>query len=238
MIVTGDGKFPTTHWTLIARLKDADDKVACRAVDELCAQYHYPLYCYIRWRGLNHHDAQDALHDFMAKLLRLESLKTADMEKGRLRTFLATALQRFLINLHRAGHRRRQEVSMDAADEGRFLQEQFASELTPEKVLERSWATTLLQHALDDLEEAEVDAGKGEQFKVLRPFLSPDGEGPGYEKVAIELGRNEGTIRQMVKRLREKFRIHLRRRVAETLARPTSDEIDHEMKALRAALMD
>ena len=233
-----DWQFPTTHWTLIARLKGDDAVESQKALDELCAQYHYPLYCYIRWRGLNHHDAQDALHDFLSKLLRLDSLKTADMEKGRLRTFLATALQRFLINLHRAGHHRRQEVSMDAADEGRFLQEQFASELTPEKVLERSWATTLLQHALNDLEEAEADSGKGAQFKVLQPFLSPDGEGPGYERAAIELGQNEGTIRQMVKRLREKFRTHLRRRVAETLACATGDEIDLEMKALRAALMD
>ena len=66
-----DGSFPATHWTLIARLRNPDETVARIALDELCAQYHYPLYCYIRHRGLAHHDAQDALQDFFAKLLRL-----------------------------------------------------------------------------------------------------------------------------------------------------------------------
>jgi hypothetical protein len=40
-----DGKFPTTQWTLIARIKSPDEGVARGALDELCAQYHYPLYC-------------------------------------------------------------------------------------------------------------------------------------------------------------------------------------------------
>ena len=55
----GDGHFPETRWSLIARLKSADEATARRALDELCAQYHYPLYCYLRRRGCGHHDAED-----------------------------------------------------------------------------------------------------------------------------------------------------------------------------------
>ena len=41
----GHGHFPATHWTLIHRLRSGDAVVARRALDDLCTQYHYPLYC-------------------------------------------------------------------------------------------------------------------------------------------------------------------------------------------------
>ena len=227
--------FPTTHWTLIARLKSADSQESQKALDELCGQYHYPLYCYIRWRGLSHHDAQDALHDFLAKLLRLDSLKTADEEKGKLRTFLATALQRFLINRHRSLRGDVATVSLED-DEKRFERETFSDGMSPEKAMERTWASTVLQGALSDTEEAEVTAGRGVQFKALEPFLSLGGQITDYATLAQTLGLSEAAARQAVKRLRDKFRIHLRRRVAETLSSPTRDEIDDELRALRGMM--
>ena len=70
----GNGCFPATQWTLIHRLRSSDAKVARRALDDLCAQYYYPLYCYIRRRGFDQHDAEDALQDFFSKLLRLDRI--------------------------------------------------------------------------------------------------------------------------------------------------------------------
>ncbi len=116
----GDGRFPTTHWTLIARLKDEDRLVSHEALEELCTQYHYPLYCFIRCRGLSHHDAQDVLHDFLAKLLRLDALKRADLEKGRLRTFLASRVAALSCNRHRDSRHEKMHLSMDADIEERF----------------------------------------------------------------------------------------------------------------------
>lgn len=231
-----ESKFPTTHWTLIARLKSDDSQESQMALDELCAQYHYPLYCYIRWRGLNHHDAQDALHDFLAKLVRLDSLKTADMEKGRLRTFLATALQRFLINRHRDQRTDMGTVSLHGDSEERFAQENFADGLTPERALERAWALNLLQSAFQDTAAAETAAGRGAQFTALQPFLSLDGQSMNYAELQQTLGLSEVAARQAVKRLRDKFRVHLRRRVAETLSRPTQEEIDDELRVLRGMM--
>lgn len=231
-----EGRFPTTHWTLIARLKSDDAEESEKALDELCAQYHYPLYCYIRWRGLNHHDAQDALHDFLSKLLRLESLKTADIEKGKLRSFLATALQRFLMNRHRDNRRRATEVTLDEDVVERFERERFSDETTPEKALDRTWAATVLKCAFKDTEDAEIQAGRGARFEALAPFLSPENTGGHYAALAQKMGHTEAMVRQAVKRLREKFRTHLRKRVAETLSQPTPKAIDEELKALRSLL--
>ena len=233
----GDGSFPTTHWTLISRLKSDDENGSHRALDEICTQYQFPLYCYIRRRGLAHHDAQDALHDFLVKLLRLESLKSADATKGRLRTFLATALQRFLINWQRDAHHRRQEISIEATDEARYQRENFSDAITPEMALDRIWAATLLQATLNELTEAESKAGRRAQFTALEPFLSPAGEAADYGLAAGTLGQTEGTIRQWVKRLRGKFRKHLRKHIAETLSNPSEWQIDEEMKSLRKAMM-
>jgi RNA polymerase sigma-70 factor (ECF subfamily) len=229
-------QFPTTHWTLIARLKSDDAELSSKALDELCAQYHYPLYCYIRWRGLNHHDAQDALHDFLAKLVRLDALKTVNMEKGRLRSFLATALQRFLISRHHVQSVGPQSVSLDKSIEERFEQEGFTDLMTPEKVLERTWALTVLQVALQDTANAEAEAGRGEHFSIVKPFLSLEGPSVSYTLLAQTLGVSEVGARQAVKRLRDRFRQHLRKRVAETLDHPTQEEIDDELRALRGMM--
>ncbi len=107
MTPSDEGRFPTTSWTLIARLKNPDAEIAHRALDELFGQYHFPLYCAIRRSGLAHH----ALHDFLAKLLRLDAFAGADAEKGRLRAYLSTALQRFLHNWHRDQAHRAHEVA-------------------------------------------------------------------------------------------------------------------------------
>ncbi len=39
-ISPGKDRFPTTHWTLVARIKSTDAEVARGALDEICAQYH------------------------------------------------------------------------------------------------------------------------------------------------------------------------------------------------------
>ncbi len=126
-----DGCFPITSWTLISRLRSDDEATARRALEELCAQYRYPLYCAIRHRGLAHHDAEDALHDFLAKLLRLKVFEAADAQKGR----LGTALGRFLVNWHRDHTRRADDVSLDAppgsADKARYRERRLCRARNP-----------------------------------------------------------------------------------------------------------
>ena len=73
MVAETDGQFPQTSWTLVRKLHDPDEQLSEQALEEICKQYQYPLYCYIRRRGLAHHDAQDALQDFFRKLIRLRT---------------------------------------------------------------------------------------------------------------------------------------------------------------------
>jgi RNA polymerase sigma-70 factor (ECF subfamily) len=235
----GDGHFPTTHWTLIARLKSDDEATTRRALDELCAQYHYPLYCYIRRRGLEHHDAQDALHDFLAKLLRHESFHDVDAEKGRLRAFLAAALGRFLLNWKRDRRHRANEVSLDSEagipqSEGRYLKERFSDQDTPDRVFERKWASELMRHVLRRLETDYAERGKAALFKVLKPALLRGGSLRGEDAgtLAAGLEMKEGTLRVAYSRLLRDYGGILEAEVRQTVADP--GQVTEELRYLRS----
>ena len=233
-----DGRFPTTHWTLIRRLKSDDADIARRALDDLCGQYHYPLYCYIRRRGLAHHDAQDALHDFLSKLLRLGSFAKADQQKGHLRAFLSTALNRFLINWHEGHARQRQELSTDAeqftaVDEDRYLREKFDAQDTPDRVFERKWAQELMRRVFQQLGEDYAARGKSALFQALQPVIlrggSLRGEDPGALAASLEM--QETALRMALSRLLRHYRTALEKEVRQTV--DGEDEVAGELAYLR-----
>ena len=219
-----DAHFPDTQWTLISRLRSQDAAISGRALDELCTQYHYPLYCYIRRRGLPHHDAQDVLHDFLAKLIRLESFQTAREDKGRLRGFLSTALSRFLSTWHTSHNKRAREVSLDeeldlSAAEKRFQRERLSDDETPERLFERKWAHELIRHVLRRMKREHIARGKEALFEALKPVLLEGGSlrGHDHEAIAATLDMTPGSLRVALSRLLDSFRDLLREEVAQTV---------------------
>ena len=229
-----NGQFPTTKWTLISRVRSGDALVARLALDEICALYHYPLYCYIRRRGLEHHDAQDALHEFLAKLLRLDSIKGICIEQGRLRAFLSTALQRFLFTWFRDHEKQRREFSMDAEAElaeaeGRFQRERLTDQDTPELIFERKWAHELLRHVQRKLKDRYADKGKAALFEALRPALVAGGtlRGEDTPMIATSLGMTPGALRVAMSRLLDEYREVLRGEVLQTVE--NADDVEDEI---------
>jgi RNA polymerase sigma-70 factor (ECF subfamily) len=218
---------PTTNWTLIACLHSGDPQQVRRALEDLCAQYHYPLYCYIRRRGLDHHDAQDALHDFLAKLLRNDTFGAADPEKGRLRTFLLHALKLFLINWRRDQRHREHELSLDAEaaladDEARYRSEGFTDDDAPDRVFERQWAREMLARTMQTLREQYGAKEKAALFEALNPVLIAGGSlvGQDTDAIAASLGMRPGTLRTALLRLLGDFRAALKAAIAQTIDNP------------------
>jgi RNA polymerase sigma-70 factor (ECF subfamily) len=236
----GDGVFPTTHWTLVARLKSADEETVRRALDDLCAQYRFPLYCAIRHRGLSHHDAEDALHDFLAKFLRLDAFAEAAAEKGRLRSFLSTALQRFLVNRHRDSAGRAREISLEAMsalndDETRYQAERFPDHETPERLFDRQWARELLTRVLARLASDYTRRGKSSVFTTLAPVLQAGGSlrGEDTARFAAALGVSASGLRSTHQRFLKDYGELLEEEVLQTVA--VRAEVEDEIAHLRAA---
>ncbi|HUT35820.1 MAG TPA: sigma-70 family RNA polymerase sigma factor [Planctomycetota bacterium] len=235
----GGSHFATTHWSLVLAAAQQDSPASREALATLCEAYWYPLYAYARRRGRSADDAQDLTQSFFAALLEKHFLATADRERGRFRSFLLTAFQRFLSKEHdramaqkRGGLRR--TLSLDAeSGERRYLLEP-SHDWTPERVYERRWALTLLERVMARLRQHYADAAKPQLFDGLKVFLAGEGGAPAHRDVAAELGMSEGAVKVAVHRLRRRYRELLRAEVAQTIADPS--DVDDELGVLLAAL--
>lgn len=229
------GYFVTTRWTQVVKAGRSDTPNARAALEQLCQAYWYPLYAHVRRRGHSVEDAQDLTQEFFARLLERHWLAQADESKGRFRTFLLTALERFLANewdkaraLKRGGGRQVVPVQLDTA-ETRYGVEP-ADQRTPEQAFEYRWAVTLLEEALEQLEADFQREGEPGLFAALKPCLVGDRASQPYAELAARLGMTESAVKVAVHRLRQQYRARLRAEVASTVLAP--DDVDAEMRHL------
>src|SRR5262245_43401211 len=96
----GDAAFQTTHWTVVLEAARPEDGDGGESFAKLYLDYWYPLYAYVRRRGQTSAEAEDLIQEFFASLLAKRSLAGLRREGGRFRSFLLTALNRFLVNGH------------------------------------------------------------------------------------------------------------------------------------------
>jgi RNA polymerase sigma-70 factor (ECF subfamily) len=230
--------FRTTQWTQVMRAK-ADSKEGRRALADLCQAYWYPLYAYVRRSGYSVHDAQDLTQEFFCQLLEKHWLDAADRTKGKLRSFLITALKHFMANEWRrlATQKRgggQPHVPLDTAlAESRYAADP-AAQSDAEELFDQQWALTLLDRTFARL-QAEFDAdNKASEYEALKGCLMAGRGTIDYAAVAAQLGSNEGAARVAVHRLRARFRAVYREEITQTLA--DGLDPDEEMRHLAAAL--
>ena len=233
------GVFATTHWTVVLAAGRRSTPQADRALEELCRTYWYPLYAYAWRRGHGAEDAQDLTQEFFARLLAKHWVESADREKGRFRTFLLTAMSRFLANeWDRAGTQKRgghaAHLPLDTETAETRYEADSALTLTPDRLYDRQWAMTLLDRALTRLRTEQERAGKAREFTVLSPFLTAERGTIPYAEAAAQLGVTEGAARQLVHRVRKRFREVFREEITQTVAAPK--EVQEEIRHLLAAL--
>jgi RNA polymerase sigma factor (sigma-70 family) len=227
--------FKETRWSVVLTAKDLASPNYERAMAALCEQYSYPVYAFIRRKGRSPADAEDLAQEFFHRLISKEFLRTVDREKGRFRTFLLTAVQRFLCNEWEKSQAQKRGggavfVTWDAdAAEQRYCQEP-SHDLTPERLFERRWALTVLEKAMQQMRKEYEAADKLLLFNALQPYLLGDQKHEGYASLAEELGMSEGSLRVAVHRLRRCYGILLRQQIEETV--PDAGEVDDELKYL------
>jgi RNA polymerase sigma-70 factor (ECF subfamily) len=235
----GRRRFATTRWSLVLAAGGDPSEHADRALSELCADYWYPLYAYVRRRGYEAEDARDLTQAFFARLLEKRRLRAADPARGRFRSFLLASMKNFLTSEWRrqATLKRGAGVEILRIDyegaEARYRVEP-AHSLTPEAIYERRWALALLDRAIDDLRSSYTRRGKTELFDALKGHLGGDADAAPFSELSRRLGQSEGALRTALFRLRARWRDRLRELVAETVQE--GDTIDDELHRLLAAL--
>jgi DNA-directed RNA polymerase specialized sigma24 family protein len=231
--------FPTTRWSQVIAAGDRADPAARQALADLCAVYWYPLYAFARRKGHPSEEAADLVQGTFVNLLDRNGLAAVVPERGRFRSFLMAACAHHLADCRdrdRAAKRGGGQVLIpfDRLDaEGRYLAEP-ADELTPERLFERRWATSLLDRAIGRLEAESAESGKAALVSQLLPTLTGGrGEVP-LAALAANLGITEGAVKMAASRLRKRYGEILREEIALTVADPA--EVGDEIRALFAAL--
>ena len=88
------------------------------------------------------------------------------------------------------------------------------------------------------MQQEHEEAGKAEQFRLLRARLDPTCAASGSDaELAARLGMSHDAVRQVISRQRKRFREIMRNIVAGTLRDPTEESLNEELSALRDALM-
>jgi RNA polymerase sigma factor (sigma-70 family) len=232
-------RFASTRWSLVAAAGQGASPEAREALAVLCQTYWYPLYAYARRRLPTAEDAQDATQEFFAQLLEKDYLQAADPERGKFRSFLLTAFQRFLTkerdktNAQKRGGGRRILPLDFQAGERRFRLEP-ADQATADSIYERRWALTLLEQALTRLRLEFTNAGKQQLFEQLKGTLTGDGSVEPYSQIGEALAMSEQAVKVAVHRMRQRYKELLRAEIAQTVA--TADEIEDELRDLFKAV--
>src|SRR3954452_19609275 len=201
--------FATTRWSVVLKAASKSSPDASNALAKLCRTYWYPLYAFVRRAGHSAHDAQDFTQAFFARFLEKNFLGDVHRERGKFRSFLLASLKHFLANewdrmraQKRGGRARIISLDEQTAEERYRLEPVDA--MSADRIYERRWALTLLDHALTKLQREYEAAGKGAEFQQMKVFLSGERSQLPYAELAPQLGLSEGALKVTVHRLRKR----------------------------------
>lgn len=215
-----------------------DSSAALAALSELFRTYWYPLYAFLRRRGLDPHSAEDMTQAFLTSLLARDFLANVDQKKGRFRSFLLASLKNFLADEHDRNSAQKRGggqpvISLDGLGaEARYRLEP-ATELSPDKLYEKQWALSVLERVLSQLQAEYCEPGKRALFEALQATLV-EGQTGRYAEIASELGMTEGAVKTAAHRFRRRYRTLLVDEISQTVDTP--DEVESEILYLMSCL--
>jgi RNA polymerase sigma factor (sigma-70 family) len=234
----GPAAFITTHWSVVLEAQ-GESPAAQEALEKLCRIYWRPIYSFVRRQGTGPEEAQDLTQGFFALLLERRDLRTVRKEKGRLRSYLLTALKHFMVD-----ERRRAMAIKRGKGERLIPLEQLRAEeqsgvepaepLTAERIYERRWASTLLHRVLSRLEDQYRVRGNAALFDSFNQLLADEPGAPSQADIAAQLGMTQNAVSQAFHRFRQSYQSLLREEIANTVATP--GDIENELRYLIAVI--
>src|SRR5436189_6445571 len=168
----------TTRWSIVLSCTDSDgdEQKAHAALAELCKIYWRPVFAFICRQGQSVPDAQDLTQEFFGKVIKGRLIQSADRNRGRFRSLLLTALQRFLHDEGDKRHARKRGgdlrfVSWDdwmtEAPSHLLIPENESDTWSPERIFDVRWAATVVERSLRRLDDEWEKNGRRRDFDLL-----------------------------------------------------------------------
>ena len=237
--------FPTTSRTLFQRINSDSPAENTAALEEFFGLYWMPLYVFMRSKGESGENAADLVQEFIVReLLDRNQLKSWTPEKGSLRTFLRTMVDRFRLKQFRkesaqkrGGNKRETHISMDLEWAESYFQNSSYDEDSVTDIFDREWASVVIRQTTEILAKRYADKDKREEFDLLLKNLNHRGSEAGsnslYQEIAVQLNITENAVKQRMRSFKDRFRKTLRATVGNTVS---AEEVDDEIRYLMGVI--
>ncbi len=227
---TGD-YFQTTQWSDMAQARTLDPTRQRLMADILIRRYWRPVYCFLRRKGFDSEDAKDITQGFFHEIvLGRRLIQRADMTRGRFRTYLLTALDRYVAAQFRKANakKRAPEQSIASVDIKDLENMNHAeTEASPEDMFIYTWATEMLDLIISQVEQEFIKEDK-EVFwqvfseRVIAPIFT-DVPAPAMSEICSKYHiDDEKRASNMIITVKRRFRKAVMRVLEDTLL-PDSD---------------
>ena len=147
--------FLTTHWSLIEKTQ-AHEEGNRALIGLLLKKYWKPVYCYLRRKGYDNEQAKDLTQGFFHEVVLNRGLiQKADQTKGRFRSYLLLALNRYIINMQEEETAQKRIpkaklVPLDLIDLPDLPPSLIQS--APEESFHYAWVSALLEQVMEEVQ--------------------------------------------------------------------------------------
>ncbi len=180
-------RFPTTRWSLVGRRR-----AARLALDELLRRDLPALRCYLAMRrGVRSDRIDDLVQGFIAsKVLEHGLVGTADRAKGKFRTLLLTALDRYVVSQIRAEQAQKRGGKQHSPPES--VEDIDVAEPPSADAFDLSWAHEVLGETLGRMQKECEDSGRPDLWGIFEARIVKPAFGEGEPMDYDELVRRHG----------------------------------------------
>jgi RNA polymerase sigma-70 factor (ECF subfamily) len=192
----GEGVFPTTRWSLVGRAARRAEGGATptpeserAALGELIRIYLPALRAHlIRHLRIDPHRSDDLLQGFLTeKVLDQHMIELADPKRGKFRTFLLAALQRFVIDELRCESAKKRAPGSKMMDI-ELAMERVSTGQNPSDAFDRAWAGEVLGEVMRRMHQECESDGRTHLWDIFEArMLLPITDGaatPSHEDLA------------------------------------------------------
>jgi DNA-directed RNA polymerase specialized sigma24 family protein len=235
----GINRFQTTHWSVIYAARTKDEHRQKEIISDITLKYWRPVYCYLRRKGYHDTTAKDLTQGFFCDIiLGHELIQHADKNKGRFRSLLLTALERYVVSIRRSKSRKKRQpnagIHQLETDELSNLAEAYR-EMKPEDTFYYTWASDLLDCVLEEVRDEYCCTGRTTHWeifrlKVLDPIMG-NVEAPSYTEICSKCGfKDESKASNMAITVKRRFRAILKRHLRDLVQ--SDSEVEEELEEI------